>query len=148
MKKILLLADPASASNVTVADAVAIACHTLCQVTNTRRAFELLQRGIPDVDLLIVDLDWQFHPMAILEAIAAYKNPPPVIVLTDLAEEYMDTVARQHGAAACIGKPFAAARLASVIQGLVSPVRSTGISCDQWGHPIFIPKRQVEKQVA
>lgn len=144
MKKILLLADPASASNVLVVDAAATACHTVCQVTNTRRAFEILQRGIPGVDLLIVDLDWQIHPMAILEAIAACKNTPPVIVLTELEEEYVDKVAWQHGAAVCLGKPFTAARLASLIRRLVSSEKPVELACDLWGHPNL--QRRLQKQ--
>lgn len=146
MKKILLLADPASAANVIVVDAAASACHTVCQVTNTRHAFEILQRGIPDVDLLIVDLDWQFHPMAILEAIAACKNNPPLIVLTDLEEGYMRKVASQHGAVACLGKPFTASRLASLIRKLVSPEPPAELSCDAWGHPR--KSRALQKQMA
>jgi len=146
VKKILLLADPASASNVIVIDAAASACHTVCPVANTRRAFEVLQHGIPKVDLLIVDLDWQFHPMALLEAIAACKNTPPVIVLTELDEEYMDKVARQHGAAACLGKPFTAARLASLIRRLLSSEKPIDLSCDLWGHPKL--PHSLRKQVA
>jgi hypothetical protein len=52
-----------------------------------------------------------------------------------LEEEYMSDIARRHGAAACIGKPFTAPQLAR----LIDEVRPTGmphaLSCDLWGHP-------------
>jgi AmiR/NasT family two-component response regulator len=127
-------------------EAAAMARRGALQVTNTRRAFELLQCGIPDIDLLIVDLDWQFHPRAILEAIAACKTAPPVIVLTDLEEQYMGKIARRYGVTACLGKPFAAARLATLIRSLVSPEEPVELSCDLWGHPKL--QRRLQKQAA
>jgi DNA-binding NtrC family response regulator len=132
----LLIAKETSDSNATIAEAAAGAGLSLLQATDAKRAFELLRSGLAEIGLVIIDVDPGIHSMAILEAITARETAPPVIVVTGFEQFEMAPLARRHGAAACIAKPFTAAELIARIEE-VCPVDETSTSwtCDAWGHP-------------
>lgn len=132
----LLVARNSSASNQIVADAAAQAGRKLRQVTDSRRAFELLRSGFSGVDLVIIDVDPGIHSMSILEAIAACESAPPVIVVTGFEESEMTPIAHRHGATACIAKPFTPVELAALIEEVCPATEpSNAYSSDLWGHP-------------
>ena len=134
MKNILLIdADGDSVGLVMMA--AARGGHAVRLATRSDEAFKILHCGLYDIDLVVLDADPGGHPMALLEAMSGYSNPPPVVVLTGLEEEYMSGVVAGHGAAACIGKPLSVEKLRSIIARL-SPERRgrCGCSCDAWGH--------------
>jgi DNA-binding NtrC family response regulator len=132
----LLISKEASDSNATIAEAAARAGLSLLQAPDAKRAFELLRSGLAEIDLVIIDVDPGIHSMAILEAIAARDTSPPVIVVTGFEQFEMAPIARRHGAAACIAKPFTASELVARIEE-VCPVdyASSSCNCDAWGHP-------------
>ena len=95
----------------------------MLKVTNAKSAFELLRSGLPEIDLVIIDVDPGIHSMAVLEALTARASSPPVIAVTGLEQFEMAPIARRHGAAACIAKPFTAAEFLARIEE-VSPADS------------------------
>jgi hypothetical protein len=47
----------------------------------------------------------------------------------------MTAIAHRHGATACIGKPFSAAKLALLMEEVCpSTEQQSTVSCDRWGH--------------
>jgi DNA-binding NtrC family response regulator len=133
--KALLISKDTSDSNATISEAAVRAGLLLLKTTEAKQAFELLRSGLADIDLVIIDVDPGIHSMAILEAITARQTAPPVIVVTGFEQFQMAPIARRHGAAACIAKPFTAAQLVARIED-VWPVdcASSFRSCDAWGH--------------
>ena len=136
MKRLLLVANRSGDSNAIVARAAEMTGHGVSQVSDSRLAFEMLRSGTHDIDLLIIDVDSDIHPMAILEALSACRDFPPIIVLTGLEEYDMTPIAHRHGATACIGKPFTDDELASLIEEICPGIEAPNLwSCDLWGHP-------------
>lgn len=132
----LLISQKASDSDGTIAQAVSRAGFALLQATDAKSAFELLRHGLPEIDLVIIDVDPGIHSMAVLEAITSLKAAPPVIVVTGLEQSEMEPIARGHGAAACLGKPFTTAEiLARIDEVCPANTGSDSWNCDAWGHP-------------
>jgi len=133
----LLISKETADSNATIAQAVSRAGFSLLKATEAKRAFALLRNGLTEIDLVIIDVDPGIHSMAILEAITARDSSPPVIVVTGFEQFEMAPIARRHGAAACIAKPFTAAELLARIEDVcpADDYASSSCSCDVWGHP-------------
>jgi DNA-binding NtrC family response regulator len=133
--KALLISKEMSESNATITEAAARAGLWLLKATDAKQAFEILRSGLADIDLVIIDVDPGIHGMAILEAITSYGTAPPVIVVTGFEQFEMAPIARRHGAAACIAKPFTAAQLVARFEH-VWPVDCAPSfrTCDAWGH--------------
>jgi DNA-binding NtrC family response regulator len=132
----LLIAKETSDSNAVIAQAASRAGFFLLRANDAKRAFELLRNGLPEIDLVIIDIDPGIHSMAILEAITARDSSPPVIVVTGFEQFEMAPIARRHGAAACIAKPFTATELLARIEDVCpADYASTFWNCDAWGHP-------------
>ena len=130
------MANSSGDSNAIVADAAARTGRGLQHIDNSRRAFELLMAGLDDIDLIIIDLDPGVHSISVLEALGCCDTCPPIIVVTGLEELEMTAIAHRHGAIACIGKPFNATELATLIEEVCSSTaRPCTMSCDFWGHP-------------
>jgi DNA-binding NtrC family response regulator len=94
-------------------EAVPATRHGLRVVQSSPEAFQHLCEGYADVDLALVDLDPGMHGAALLEAASERL---PVIVLTSLEKNYMQPIATQRGAIACLAKPFTAEQLARAIE--------------------------------
>jgi DNA-binding NtrC family response regulator len=134
-RNILLVANSSGDSNAIVADAATRTGRGLQHIDNSRRAFELLMAGPDDIDLIIIDLDPGMHSMSVLEALGCCDTCPPIIVVTGLEELEMTAIAHRHGATACIGKPFSAAKLALLMEEVCpSTARLCPMSCDRWGY--------------
>jgi DNA-binding response OmpR family regulator len=137
MKPDILLvvdADPESAEM--VAAAATKTRRRFVRVTSGREAFQMLNDGLDQVDVIVVDVDPGVHGMAVLEALDSSRQAPPVIVLTGLEETYMAPISAAHGAAACLAKPFSIERLTAVIEQVsASHGQSQAFTSDQWGHP-------------
>lgn len=132
----LLISKETSDSNAVIAQAASRAGFFLLRATEAKRAFALLRNGLTEIDLVIIDIDPGIHSMAILEAITARDSSPPVIVVTGFEQFEMAPIARRHGAAACIAKPFTAAALLARIEDVYPADHAPGsCSCDIWGHP-------------
>ena len=132
----LLVSKEASDSNTAIAEAAARAGLSLLHATGAKQAFELLREGLPVIDLVIIDVDPGIHGMAILEAITARESSPPVIVVTGFEQFEMAPIARHHGAAACIAKPFTAAEFLARVGNIAPAGRGSNVSNDDpSGHP-------------
>src|SRR5688572_19908603 len=132
----LLISKEASDSNVLITQAASRAGFFLLRASDAKRAFELLRSGLPEIELVIIDVDPGIHSMAILEAITARDSSPPVIVVTGFEQFEMAPIARRHGAAACIAKPFTAAELLARIEEVCPADDASSLyNCDAWGHP-------------
>jgi DNA-binding NtrC family response regulator len=145
----LLVANRSGDSNAIVARAAEMTGHSISQVSDSRRAFEMLRSGSHNFHLLIIDVDSDIHPMAILEAVSACKDFPPIIVLTGREEYDMTPVAHRHGATACIGKPFSDDDLATLIEEVCPQIDTPNLwSCDLWGHPHRCHRAVIRKRAA
>ena len=134
-RDILLVANGSGDSNAIVADVAARTGRGLQHIDNSRRAFEILMAGLDDIDLIIIDLDPGMHSISVLEALGCCDTCPPIIVVTGLEELEMTAIAHRHGATACIGKPFSAAKLALLMEEVCpSTEQQSTVSCDRWGH--------------
>jgi FixJ family two-component response regulator len=74
------------------------------------------------------------HGMAILEALDACENAPPIIVVSALEEHRLSSAVQQHGAIACLGKPLSFTRLAHAVEEALTIAAATAPRCDLWGH--------------
>jgi DNA-binding NtrC family response regulator len=119
-----------------VLEAAARAGRRLQLVTTSREAFASLTERMREIALVIVDVDPGAHGLALLEAIGACAEKPPMVVLTALEQTYMEPIAREHGAVACLGKPISIEKLSVTIQN-ISAERC--VTCDYWGH--LVPSR-------
>ena len=133
---ILLLVDADPESARMVAAAATGTRRRLVRVTSGREAFQMLNDGLDQVDVIVVDVDPGVHGMAVLEALDSSHQAPPVIVLTGLEETYMAPISAAHGAAACLAKPFTIEKLAATIEQVSASQRqSEAYTSDLWGHP-------------
>ena len=133
---LLLIVDADPASTELVSLAAMKTRHRILRAKTSREAFHILNGGLAEVGVIVVDVDPGVHGLAVLEAIDVSPTSPPVIVLTSLEETYMTPIGAAHGAAACVGKPFTVEKLASVIEQVSSPSwRAGACSSDAWGHP-------------
>lgn len=140
---VILVAEESNSSIGVIADAADRTGHDLRHARTSREAFEILNRGFDDVDLIIVDVDPGIHALSVLEAIGSCQKAPPVIVVTGFEELDMEPTAYRHGATACIGKPFTAAELGALISEVrPSTSKLPPRTCDLWGHPREAPMRR------
>ena len=101
----------------------------------SRDLFQLIQAGLDDVAVVVLDVDPGVHGMAVLEALDAWGPAPPVIVISSLEEAHLEPVALAHGAQECFGKPVSIERLKTAIAKLARPPEARVHQCDRWGHP-------------
>jgi DNA-binding NtrC family response regulator len=130
-KKTLLLVD----SDGDCEEAVAVAAAQIgCRVQWVKTAQDIFHsfcHRLHDFALVVIDVDPGSHGMALLEAISACGDRPPMIVLTSLETVYMASIAREHGAAACLGKPIMRDELAKTLSDVLT---KECLTCDYWGH--------------
>jgi len=107
----------------------------LRKADSCRQTFEVLNVGLDDVDVVIVEVDASLHSIAILEALNYSKAAPPAIALIEVDEAEATHIVQRHGAAACLKKPFGADELATLINKVCgSAWQKKSLSCDKWGH--------------
>ena len=129
-ENILLLVDADGDSEGLVTEAAARTGRVVVLAMSSRKAFGILGEQMRQLDVVIVDVDPGAHGLALLEAISACAERPSIIVITALEETYMKSIARSHGAEACLGKPIAIGKLQSTIDH-VSAKKS--LTSDRWG---------------
>jgi DNA-binding NarL/FixJ family response regulator len=79
-------------------------------------AVDVLSLALHDIDLAIVDLGASMQSLAIVETLSQREPAPPVIALVEGHDPNAMSSLHQHGAAACLEKPFNADELARLIE--------------------------------
>ena len=110
-KNSILLVDADGDCEELVALAAAQTGHESRWVKTSREAFAILGRQVRRFAAVIVDVDPGAHGLALLEAVSSCAERPPMLVLTALEETYMESIAKRHGAATCLGKPISLTKL-------------------------------------
>ena len=103
-------------------------------VQSSKDFFHFCHEDFENVAAIVLDVDPGVHGMAILEALDACENMPPIIVVSALEEHRLSSVVQQHGAIACLGKPLGLTRLEHAIQGAFTIAAPPAPRCDVWGH--------------
>ena len=134
-EKIILLVDADADCAGLVLEAGARTGHGVRLSRDSGEAFGFLSREFDRIDTIVIDVDPGTHGLALLEAISALHQRPPVIVLTGLEEAHMEPVAALHGAAECLDKPVSIERLKAALERVTSCGCDEEVSCDPWGHP-------------
>jgi DNA-binding NtrC family response regulator len=134
-EKIILLADADADCAGIVLEAAARTGHGVRLSRDSGDALGFMHREFDCIDGVVIDMDPGTHGLALLEAISAHQQRPPVIFLTDLEESHMEPVAARHGAAECFGKPVSIDRLKAAIDRITQVDSDEEVSCDPWGHP-------------
>jgi FixJ family two-component response regulator len=102
-------------------------------VQTSKEFFHFCSEDFENVIAIVVDLDTGMqHGMAILQALEACENTPPIIVASAFAEHRLGPVVQRHGAIACLGKPLSFTRLARALDQALE--RAAAPRCDLWGH--------------
>ena len=119
-----------------------VAAHTDFRVLlakTSREAFKIIRKEFANLKMIVVDVDPGAHGIALLEAISACAERPPMIVVTALEEIYMEPIAAEHGAAACLGKPL---RLEKMLSTIEEVSQHYGLTSDRWGSLIPPPVKK------
>ena len=136
MKRDVVLLIDADVDTASVVGSAATLINFDVRFARTARSlFQLIQNGLADVAVIVLDVDPGVHGMAALEALDAWGPAPPVIVLSSLEEAHLHPVATAHGAKDCLGKPVSLARLKTALAKCVGVPEAPGCRCDVWGHP-------------
>jgi DNA-binding NtrC family response regulator len=90
--------------------------HELVTAHTAAESFRILRDDAKDVKLVIIDIDPEMHGVALLTAVAGFRENVPIVAVTSLEESYMKPLAMRRGAVECLGKPVAANRFAKAIQ--------------------------------
>ena len=114
-RNVVLLIDADADLTGTVAEAASPRNLDVRFARSSRALFQLIQNGLADVALIVLDVDPGVHGMAVLEALDAWSPAPPVIVISSLEEAHLHPVAIAHGAQECLGKPVSIERLKTAI---------------------------------
>ena len=141
-EKIVLLVDADGDSEGFVSEAAARTGRGLIRVKTSRDAFKIIRDELHRLDLVIVDVDPGAHGLALLEAISGCADTPAMIVITALEESYMKPISREHGAAACLGKPITAAKLKSTLDEVSA---SWALTSDRWGSLVPRPTEKTSR---
>ena len=128
-ENIVLLVDADGDSEDVVSEAAACSGRKVLLAKTSRDAFRILEDQIRRLDLVIVDVDPGAHGLALLEAISSCADRPPIVVITALEETYMKPISKEHGAAACLGKPITLQRLSASLKAVSKPL----LTSDRWG---------------
>jgi FixJ family two-component response regulator len=133
MKRNVVLVLDADADTAGVV-AVAASCgkHDLRFAQTSKDFFHFCSDDFEDVAAIVLDVDPGVHGMAILEALDACENTPPIIVVSALEEHRLGPVVQKHGAMVCLGKPLSVSRLGRALDQAIE--RAAAPSCDLWGH--------------
>lgn len=131
-RNVVLVLDADADTARAVASAAAGAGCDVRFVRTSKDFFQFCHEDFEGVAAIILDVDPGVHGMAILEALDACENTPPIIVVSALEEHRLSSVVRQHGAIACLGKPLSFARLAHAVERALTIAAAP--RCDVWGH--------------
>jgi DNA-binding NtrC family response regulator len=99
---------------------------TTSKTNRAAESFRILRDDAKDVKLVIIDIDPEMHGVALLTAVAGFRENVPIVAVTSLEESYMKPLAVRRGAVECLGKPVAANRFAEAIQRHCGAREATG----------------------
>ena len=131
-RKVVLVLDADADTARAVASAAATSNCDLRFVQTSKEFFHFCNEDFENVTAIVLDVDPGMHGMAILEALDACENTPPIIVVSALEEHRLGPVVQRHGAIACLGKPLSFTRLGRALDQAVE--RAAAPRCDLWGH--------------
>jgi DNA-binding NtrC family response regulator len=134
-RNVALLIDADADTAGSVMEAASVTNLDMRFARTSRDLFHLIQAGLDDVAVVVLDIDPGVHGMAVLEALDAWNPGPPVIVISSLEEAHLEPVALAHGAQECFGKPVSIERLKTAIAKLARPPEVRACRCDTWGNP-------------
>jgi hypothetical protein len=102
---------------------------------SARKTFEILDVGLDDVDVAVVEMDASLHSVAVVEALNGLPAGPPVVAIIGPDEAEAIPILQHRGTSACLTKPFGIQEFATLINELCAAARAKRPpSCDQWGH--------------
>jgi FixJ family two-component response regulator len=134
-RSVILVLDADADTAGAVANAAAGFACDVRFVQTSKDFFHFCHEDFEDVAAVVLDVDPGVHGMAILEALDACENTPPIIVVSALEEHRLRSVVEQHGAIACLGKPLSFVRLARAVEdALITAAAPAAPRCDVWGH--------------
>src|SRR6476620_12126071 len=131
-RNVVLVLDADADTARAVASAATTGNCDLRFVRTSKDFFHFCSDDFEDVAAIVLDVDPGVHVMAILEALDACENPPPIIVVSALEEHRLGPVVQRHGAVVCLGKPLSFTQLRRALEQAVE--RATAPRCDLWGH--------------
>jgi FixJ family two-component response regulator len=135
MKRSVILVLDADADTARAVASAAAGVNCDVRFVRTSKDFShFCHEDFENVVAIILDVDPGLHGMAILEALDACENTPPLIVVSALEEQRLSTVVQQHGAIACLGKPLSFMRLAHAVKEALTTAAAAAPCCDVWGH--------------
>lgn len=133
-RRVILVLDADADTARAVASAEAGVNCDIRFVRTSKDFFHFCHEDFENVAAVILDVDPGVHGMAILEALDACENAPPIIVVSALEEHRLSSVVQQHGAIACLGKPPSFTRLGHAVEEALTIAAVAAPRCDVWGH--------------
>ena len=131
-RRVILVLDADADTARAIASAAATRNCDLRFMQTSREFFHFCSEDFENVAAIVLDVDPGMHGMAILEALDACENTPPIIVVSALEEHRLGPVVQRHGAMACLGKPLSFTWLGRALDQ--AGERVAGPRCDLWGH--------------
>lgn len=98
------------------------------KTAGAQNTFDIISLALEEIDVAIVDLGANLQSLTIVEALTHTGPAPPVIALVDGDDAKAMSELHQHGAAACLKKPFCADELARVIEAVCATTSHEGKS--------------------
>ncbi len=138
-KKTVLLVDADADCEPFLLEAATRTNRAVLLAKTSREAFEILRQEIQNLDLVVVDVDPGAHGLALLEAISACAERPPMVVVTALEETYMNSIAEKYGAAICLGKPV---RWPKIVDAILEVSTNRTLTSDRWGTLVPAPPQK------
>ena len=83
--------------------------------STVQHTLEVLQSGLDDVDMIILDVDSKICGIMLLNALGFCCERIPVVTVTDFERDYALPHALSKGAVACLGKPVTAEEIIALI---------------------------------
>lgn len=143
---VLLVAKEENAIAPIVAEAVMQAGRSLWHAQNARTALSILRGQKGKVQIVLIDLEASNDSVAVAEALSAYQETPPLVVLIDPDDLPVAESPPAECVTAWLRKPFDPAELEALLDD-ISPLETSGpVSCDLWGHPVG-PAQRVPPQL-
>src|SRR4029453_11501785 len=71
--------------------------HELVTAHTAAESFRILRDDAKDVKLVIIDIDPEMHGVALLTAVAGFRENVPIVAVTSLERSYMKPLAMRRG---------------------------------------------------